>query len=155
MEAFGISTVSTYLYSYASMMHVIRTELVATVGKLVSSLDIKYLWLLPPGTVMIFRVPYLFSLKKRWEYIIVFLCYLIKSFLCRGTNVYLICTCFIYEWTAPLPFLTYFLNPSLSDIWVMMNAVTSGSFWTAPWLKNTQSSGFSTSCSIIYAAVYT
>ena len=43
MKAFGMPTVATYLSSSASMIHVVRTDLVTAVGDISSSLDIKSL----------------------------------------------------------------------------------------------------------------
>ena len=116
MNSFGISTVTTYISSSTPTIHVSRTYLVATVGDIASSLDIKSLCLLPPATFLPFRVPSLSSLRKIWDSRIVFLCYFVKKFLCRGTNVSLKWSCFIYDWTSPIPFLYHFLRPSLSEI---------------------------------------
>ena len=69
-------------------------------------------------------------------------------------NVSLICIWFIYEWTDPLPFSLHFFRPALSENWVTMTAVTSGSFWTAPHLNNTWESGCRTSYYTICAAAY-
>ena len=90
IKVFGMSTVATSICSYGLAMHMGRTELVANVGELASSLDIKYLCLLPPTTVLHFRVPYLFYLKKLWDSRIVLLYYSFKYLLFRGMNVYLI-----------------------------------------------------------------
>ena len=68
-------------------MHASRTELVATVGELAYSLDMEYLCLLPPATVLLFRVPPPFYLSKTWDSRIVFLYSLVKYFLCIGMNV--------------------------------------------------------------------
>ena len=85
-----MSTGAKYPFLYASMMHASRTELVENVGDIASYLYIKYLCLLSPDNILTFRLPSIFSLRKRRDSRIVFLCYLVKSLLCRGTNVYLI-----------------------------------------------------------------
>ena len=154
MNALGMSKVEKYRCYYASTIHVSRTDLVETVRELVYYLDIKSLLFFPSATVLPFRVPYLFYLGKRWESRIVFLYYLFKYFLCRGTNVFLIWSCLIYEWNAPLPFLPHFLMHALIESWVMMTTVTSGSFWNAPRLKNTWEFECRTSCYTICAAEY-
>ena len=154
MKEFGMYTVATYWFSSVSMMHQSRTYLVATIGKISSSLDIKSLWLLLPASVLNSRVPSILSLSKRWDYEIVFLCSSIKFFLCRGMNVYLIWICFIYDWTANQTFLIHFLRPALSDIRVMMTAVTSSSLYNDTYMKNTLSYGYRTSCSAICAVAY-
>ena len=74
MGTFGVSTVAKYQCSSVSMIHVSRTDSVATVGEIVSYFDIKSLSLFPPATILTFRVPSIFSLRKIWDYRIVFLC---------------------------------------------------------------------------------
>ena len=137
MKAFGMSTVTTYVCYFASMIHVIRTDLVTTVGALESYLDIKSLWLFLPATVLNFRVPYIFSLRKLVGPMIVFLCSLVESFLFRGMNIYLIWSFFISDYTDHLPFFPHFLRYVLSKSLVMMTEVMSDSFCTAPGLNNT------------------
>ena len=137
MKEFRMSIVPTYQCSPVSTMHVISADLVVTFGELYSSLDMKSLCLFPPAIVLPFRVLYLFSLRKMWDSRIVFLCSLVKSFLCRGMNFSLIWICFIYKWTDNLPLSPHFLRPVLSESWFMMTAVMSGSFWVSPQLKNT------------------
>ena len=91
MKAFGILTVSTPICSYASTMHVSRTDLVPTDGELASSLDRDSLCFLPLATDLPFRAPSILSLRKRWYSRIVFLCsYVFRS----GTY-------FIYRLTCP------------------------------------------------------
>ena len=67
MNDFGVPTVATYKCSCVSTMHVSRTDTVATACKLASSLDMKFLCVLPPSTVLTFRMPSLFSLRKMWD----------------------------------------------------------------------------------------
>ena len=116
MKVLGMSIVATSLYSSASMMNVSSTDAVATVGKIASSLYINYLCLFPSDTSLPFRVTYIFSLREKLDYSIVFLYSLVKFFLCRGMNVSLIWSCFIYDWTSCLPFLSHLLRPALSEI---------------------------------------
>ena len=60
MNAFRMSNTALYLCSSALIMNVSSTDYVATVGELVSSLEIKYLCLFPPNNVLPLMVPYLF-----------------------------------------------------------------------------------------------
>ena len=53
MNAFGVSNTATSLCSSESMMHVSSTDYVAKVDDLVSSLETKSLYLLPPATVFL------------------------------------------------------------------------------------------------------
>ena len=78
MNEFRMSTVATYGCSFASTMHVSMTDMVATVGEIESSLDMKSILLFPPATFLPFRVPSLFYLRKRWDSRIVFLYYLVN-----------------------------------------------------------------------------
>ena len=114
MKAFGMYTVATPRFSSAYMTHLIRTDSAETVGKLASSLYIKYLCLFPPATVMPFFVPSIFYLRKRWESSILFLCSSVRYLLCKGMDVSLICIYLIYEWTYPLTLLNHFLRPEAS-----------------------------------------
>ena len=150
MKEFDISTVVKYWCYSKSMMHVSITNPVAPVGELAPYLDINSLCLLPTNTVLLFRVVSLLYLNKRWYYRITLLCYSVKSFPCKGMKVYLIWSCFISYWTANIHFLTHFLGPDLSERWLTMTAVTSDSFWTDPWLKNSWASGFRTLFSAIF-----
>ena len=68
MNAFGVSTTATYLCSSELMMYVSSTDYVATVGDIVSSLEIKYICLLPPTNVLPLMVPSLFSFRNIWDY---------------------------------------------------------------------------------------
>ena len=90
-----MSTVSTHQCSSVSMMHFSRNDSVETVWGPASFLDMKSLCLFLPATVLPFRVLSLLSLSKIWDYRIVFLCYLINSFLCIGMIVSLIWSCLI------------------------------------------------------------
>ena len=92
-----------------------RTASVDNFGDLASSLDIKSLCLLTPATFLPFMVPSIFSLSKRGDYKIVFLCYLVNYFLCRGMNVSPIWICFISKWNAPLPLSPHLLRTALSE----------------------------------------
>ena len=150
----GSSPVVKSLCYYVSMIHESRTEFVTTVDELASLLDIKSLCLFSDATFMPFRLLSLFSLRKMWDSRIMILCSLFKSFLFVGINFYLIWICLIFEWTAPLPFLLHFLTPAFSESLLFMTAVTSGSFCTAPCLKNTWEYGCRTSCSSICVAAY-
>ena len=78
MKEFEMYTVATSRFYSASKMHISSNGLVATVGEIASSLNIKYLCLFPPATFLPFRVPSLLSLRKSWGYRIVFLCYSVK-----------------------------------------------------------------------------
>ena len=60
MNVFGISTTVIYMCSCASMMHVSSTDSVVTVGELASSLEIKYIYFLPPATVLPLMIKSLF-----------------------------------------------------------------------------------------------
>ena len=129
MKAFGLYTVATSLCFFVSTMNVSSSDLVDTVGDVSPSLDIKHIWFLLPAIVLTFRVQYLFSLKKIWDSTIVFLYYLVKSFICRGENVSLIWIYFISMWNAPAilaNFLEACHNWELSDddcsnVWFILN----------------------------------
>ena len=125
MKAFWMSKVAKYLCHSDSTIHLSRTDSVVTVGDLESFLDIKSLFLFPNSTVLPFKVPYFFSLRKRWDSRIVFLYYSVTSFLFRGMNVSLMWSCFVSEWTSHIPLLPHLLRPDLSESWFIMNAVTS------------------------------
>ena len=155
MKAFGMSTVGKYWYSSASIIHLSWTYLVDNVGKISSSLDINYLCMLMPTIFLDFSVPYILYLIKRWGSRILFLYYSVKYFIYSDMNVSLIWIWFIYKWTANLHLFIHLSRPDLSDRWVMMTAVTSVSFCTNPWLKNTWGSGCGTSCSAIFTEAYT
>ena len=154
MNSFGISTVTTYISSSTPTIHVSRTYLVATVGDIASSLDIKSLCVLPPATFLPFRVPSLSSLRKIWDSRIVFLCYSFKYFLCIGVDVSLIWSFFISEWVYHLPLFPYFLRTDLSESRIIMTSITSGSLWNDPWFNNTVAYLCRTSCPAIFVAEY-
>ena len=137
MKEFDISKVATSRCASTSMIHLSRTDSVVTFGELASYLDIKYLYLLPPTTVLTFRVLSLFSLGLIWESSIMLLYYLVNSFLCIGMNVSLVWIYFISEWTYHIPFLPHFFRSILIESLFGITAVTSVLLWTAPWLNNT------------------
>ena len=72
MNAFKMSTTATSMFSSESMMHVSSTDSVTTVDELASSLEIKYLCLLPTANVLLLMVPYIFSFKNRWDFSVCF-----------------------------------------------------------------------------------
>ena len=65
MNTSGVSTTATCLRSSTLMIHVSSNDSVATVGWIVSSLEIKYICLLPPATIFPLIVPYLFYFSDR------------------------------------------------------------------------------------------
>ena len=97
MDAFGMSTTATALHYSSSMIHVASTNSVETVGELEYYLEIKYLYLLPPSTVISFMVLSLFSFRNRWDSSVYFLCSYDIFFQCSRRKVSLMCSCFISE----------------------------------------------------------
>ena len=67
MNVFMMSSNATYICSSALMMHVSSTDSVATVGNLASSLEIKYIYLLMPDTVLPLMVTYILYFRSRLD----------------------------------------------------------------------------------------
>ena len=92
---FWMLMAATYLPYCGSMMQVSSNSYVATVGELVSSLEMKSFCLFPPATVLPLVFPYLFILRNIEDFKNYAFYLLVRSYLCLGSNVFWRWSCLI------------------------------------------------------------
>ena len=120
MNALGMSMTETSLFSLASMIPVIRTDYVQSVGELAYYLVMYVRCLLPPATVCPLIFPSCFFFSNICDSNTIWPSSYVRSCLYMGIKVFLRCSCFISLLDAECTLSPHYFTPALRDNWVMI-----------------------------------